>query len=59
LKKRKSLFFKESTPIKKSKFIFLYVNIFKKRKNGDRKEKDRCFHSSQATFLKTKAKLYE
>jgi hypothetical protein len=59
LKKRKPLPFKESTLVKKSKFIFLYVNIFRKRKNGDKREKDSCSHFSQAAFSKTKAKLYE
>jgi hypothetical protein len=58
LKKKKSLSFKKFTPVKKSKFIFLYVNIFR-GKNGDRREKGRCFYSSQAAFSKIKAKLYD
>jgi hypothetical protein len=59
LKKRKSFSSKESTPVKKSKFMFLHFMIFRKRKSGDRREKDRCSHFSQAAFSKTKARLYE
>jgi hypothetical protein len=38
-KKRKTLFSKKFVPAKKIKFTILHFNIFRKRKNGGKKEK--------------------
>jgi hypothetical protein len=44
-KKRKTLSFKEFAPTKKSKFMFLHFNIFRKRKNGGKRRKTYVFIS--------------
>jgi hypothetical protein len=54
LKKRKPLSFKEFTLVKKSKFIFLYVNIFRKRKNEIEKKKADVFISHKLLSRKLK-----
>jgi hypothetical protein len=56
LKKRKLLSFKEFTPIKKSKFIFLHVNIFRKRKNEE-EEKKQIFSFLTSCFLENQRKI--
>jgi hypothetical protein len=56
-KKRKILSFKEFTPAKKSKFTFLYFNIFRKRKNEGKKEKKLMFPPLTYSFLKNQSRI--